>query len=351
MAKKKVTQGKIAEILGISRNTVSKALNNDSSVSEQLRQTIRNTAIELGYKKLVVIDEKGGVYKQNVALVSIGNVLVDSFWNTFIVGFEKKLRMLRYNMTLSILDEEEAQNLVMPNNLSSSYVAGVVFIGVCTKEFAEKMLSLGIPTVFIDTFWDVDVNNLYADTIMVDNYHSVYKITEHLIQNGHKKIGFSGDIYTCKSYYERWLGFKQALADNNLEYDESVCTIGKNILGQYTDGVTLYNKFKSLEEKPTAMVCCNDGCAIQFMIHLKDDNYNIPEDIAVAGFDNLREASYFYPSLTTVEGYREHLGQRAADQIVKRINEPLEQFEMIRLQSKPIFRDSTKCVVTKKKQS
>lgn len=350
MAKKKVTQGKIAEVLGISRNTVSKALNNDTSVSEQLRQTIRNTAIELGYKKLVVIDEKGGVYKQNVALVSIGNVLVDSYWNTFIVGFEKKLRMLRYNMTLSILDEEEVDDLVLPDNLSSSYVAGIVFIGVCTKAYVEKLVSLGIPTVFIDTFWDVNVNNLYADTILVDNFHSVYKITEHLIQNGHTRIGFSGDIYTCKSYYERWLGYKQALLDYKLDYDEEICTIGQNIPGQYTDGVTLYEKFKNLTEKPTAMVCCNDGCAIQFMIHLKEDNYKIPEDIAVAGFDNLREASFFYPALTTVEGYREHLGQRAADQIVKRINEPSERFELIRLQSKPIFRDSTKSVVSKKKK-
>ena len=348
MAKKKVTQSKIAEVLGISRNTVSKALNNDNSVSEQLRRKIRNTAIEMGYTKLVVMDEKGGVYQQNIALVSIGNVLADSFWNTFVVGFEKRLRMLRYNLTLSIVDEEEAKMLVIPNNLSSSYVSGIVFIGICTKEFAEKLISLGIPTVFIDTFWDVDINNLYADTILVDNYHSVYKITEQLIQSGHKNIGFSGDIYTCRSYYERWLGYKQALLDYKLEYNENLCTIGQNIVGKYADGVALYEKFKKIQEKPTAMVCCNDGCAIQFMIHLKEDNYRIPEDIAVAGFDNIRESEYFYPSLTTVEGYRENLGKRAADQIVKRIAEPLEQFELIRLQSKPVFRDSTKLTLHKK---
>ena len=137
------------------------------------------------------------------------------------------------------------------------------------------------------------------------------------------------------------------MLDHKFDYDESICTIGENVFGQYTEGTVLYDKFKKLKEKPTAMVCCNDGCAIQFMMHLKEDNYKIPKDIAVAGFDNIREANYFYPALTTVEGYREHLGQRAAEQIVKRMNDPLERFELIRLQSKPIFREST--TGTKKK--
>ena len=342
MSKKKVTQGRIAEVLGISRNTVSKALNNEVGVSEELRKKIRDTAIEMGYNKLVVLDEKGGIYKQNIALVCIGNALVDSFWNTFIVALDKRLRSLNFNMTLCFLDEEDDRDLKIPDTLSSSYVAGIVFIGVCTKPFAKKLMKLSIPTVFIDTFWDVDINNLISDTLLIDNYHAVYDITNRLIKDGHKRIGFLGDIYTCKSYYERWKGYRDALLDNKREYDESICAIGENIDGAYTEEDYLFKVFKKMDIKPTAMVCCNDRYAIQFMINLKSEGYQVPEDIAVAGFDNLKESSYFYPTLTTVEGNRTQLGTRAAEQIVKRINAPGEQFELVRLQTTPIYRDSTK---------
>ena len=342
MAKKAVTQARIAQALGISRNTVSKALNNDVGVSPAMRKKIRDTAIEMGYNKLVVLDEKGGIYKQNIALVCIGNALVDSFWNTFIVALDKRLRSLNFNMTLCFLDEEDDKNLTIPDNLSSSYVAGIVFIGVCTKAFAKKMMALSIPTVFIDTFWDVDINNLFSDTLLIDNYHAVYDITTQLIKDGHKRIGFLGDIYTCKSYYERWKGYRDALLDNNRQYDENICAIGKNVDGTYTDEQYFAKAFKSMEIKPTAMVCCNDRYAIQFMIDIKAQGYQVPEDIVVSGFDNLKESTYFYPTLTTVEGNRAQLGTRAAEQIAKRINAPNEQYELIRLQTTPIFRDSTK---------
>lgn len=342
MAKKAVTQGRIAEALGISRNTVSKALNNDVGVSEEMRKKIRDTAIEMGYNKLVVIDEKGGIYKQNIALVCIGNALIDSYWNTFIVALDKRLRSLNYNMTLCFLDEEEESGLKIPDTLSPSYVAGIVFIGVCTKAFAKKLMDLHIPTVFIDTFWDVDINNLFSDTLMIDNYHAVYDITTRLIKDGHKHIGFLGDIYTCKSYYERWKGYRDALIDNKREYEEKYCAIGKNKDGTYTDEEYIFKQFKNMDIKPTAMVCCNDRYAIQFMIGLKSLGYEVPQDIAVSGFDNLKEASYFYPALTTVEGNRSQLGSRAADQIVKRISAPNDQYELVRLQTTPIYRDSTK---------
>ena len=177
---------------------------------------------------------------------------------------------------------------------------------------------------------------------MIDNYHAVYDITTSLIKDGHKRIGFLGDIYTCKSYYERWKGYRDALLDNNRQYDEKMCAIGKNVDGTYTEEEFLLKEFKAMELKPTAMVCCNDRYAIQFMIGLKADGYQVPEDIAVAGFDNLKESSYFYPTLTTVEGNRTQLGTRAAEQIVKRINSPNEQYELVRLQTTPIYRDSTK---------
>ncbi|WP_458459205.1 LacI family DNA-binding transcriptional regulator [Pseudobutyrivibrio sp.] len=342
MAKKAVTQSRIADALGVSRNTVSKALNNEVGVSEELRKKIRDTAIEMGYNKLIVLDEKGGIYKKNIALVCIGNALVDSYWNTFIVALDKRLKSLNYNMTLCFLEEEDDKNLRIPENLSSSYVAGIVFIGVCTKAFAKKMMQLKIPTVFIDTFWDVDINNLFSDTLLIDNYHSVYEITTRLIKDGHKRIGFLGDIYTCKSYYERFLGFRDALLDNKREYDKKLCAIGENVAGTYTDEDYFYKVFRAMDIKPTAMVCCNDRYAMQFMISIKSEGYLVPEDIAVAGFDNLKESTYFYPTLTTVEGNRAQLGNRAAEQIVKRINSPDEQFELVRLQATPIFRDSTK---------
>ncbi|MBQ8488300.1 MAG: LacI family DNA-binding transcriptional regulator [Pseudobutyrivibrio sp.] len=172
MAKKAVTQSRIADALGVSRNTVSKALNNEVGVSEELRKKIRDTAIEMGYNKLIVLDEKGGIYKKNIALVCIGNALVDSYWNTFIVALDKRLKSLNYNMTLCFLEEEDDKNLRIPENLSSSYVAGIVFIGVCTKAFAKKMMQLKIPTVFIDTFWDVDIN-------VSCNY--AYKSSNHIV--------------------------------------------------------------------------------------------------------------------------------------------------------------------------
>ena len=182
------------------------------------------------------------------------------------------------------------------------------------KEQVEYIENCGIPTTYISkTARDYDV-----PTVSVNNEKATYDMTNHLISQGHKKIAFimtsAGDTRLEK---ERLDGYKSALAENGIEFNEELVRYGGV---DYNSG---YESTKDILEKgivPDAVFVTGDEAAVGAMNAVFDKGYSVPNDISVAGFNDVKIARMYRPKLTTVHQPLYDMGAVAIRMVIKMIN-------------------------------
>ncbi|WP_199615846.1 LacI family DNA-binding transcriptional regulator [Paenibacillus alkalitolerans] len=342
MTKEKITIQHIADSLGISRNTASKALNGNPSIPVETRNKVIKKAIELKYKQFAFVDTESIINKTpgNIALLTCNLPNSSHFGSLLLSGLEEKISSEGYNLSIHIVRETEMNSLALPNNFESAKVDGIICIEMFDKKYSEMVSTLGIPAIFIDSAADIFYSDLKADLILMENEHSVYSITKKLIDNGHTEIGFVGDYIHCKSFNERWVGFNKALFDSKLQPDLSYCIVEEDRLFFSEDG-WMEKQLDRMKRLPTAFICANDFIAISVMRVLKNKNVKIPDDIVVCGFDDSPESSIVDPQLTTARIFKNEMGVIAAEMLLSRLKNPLKPYQITHVRTEPIFRDST----------
>ena len=185
---------------------------------------------------------------------------------------------------------------------------------------------------------------------MSDNKLGSYKMASYLFEKGFQRIGYVGDLSYSPSTRERFYGYQEAIQrcfQRNMP-KESVEYIQKySILAEIEEMVihqnkeALYAEFLNIPEKPDALICSNDELAILLMKVLQEHGCRIPEDIAVAGFDDIEPAKMVTPSLTTVHVSRKLMGQNVTKRLLHRIANPKEPIEKIIMGVDIVERDST----------
>ncbi|OAS21832.1 LacI family DNA-binding transcriptional regulator [Paenibacillus oryzisoli] len=341
MSKEKITIQYIADSLGLSRNTVSKALNGIESIPVETRNRVLKRAIELNYKQLALVDTNTLTIKNtgNIALLTSNMPSNSHFGASSLGGLEKKISSDGFNLSIHIVRESDIQALVLPNNFDPKKVDGIVCIELFDKKYTQLINSLGIPTIFIDTTADIFYSELEADVILMENEHSTYYMTKKLIDHGHTSIGFIGDYHHCKSFNERWVGFQRALIESRLQLDLQVCIVEED--RYIADPNWLSLQLDHMNSLPSAFICANDFIAINVMRILKNKNVQIPKEIVICGFDNSPESQIVEPHLTTVHICREEMGVMAAAMLLARVENPKRPPQITHIQTKPIFREST----------
>jgi len=341
MSKEKITIQYIADSLGLSRNTVSKALNGSESIPAETRNRVLKRAIELNYKQLALVDTNTLTMKNtgNIALLTSNMPSNSHFGTSTLGGLEKKISSDGFNLSIHIVRESDIQALVLPNNFDSKKVDGIVCIELFDKKYTQLINSLGLPTIFIDTTADIFYSELEADVILMENEHSTYFITKKLIDQGHTRIGFIGDYNHCKSFNERWVGFHRALLESQLQLNPLLCIVEED--RYFPDPNWLEQRLDHMDNLPSAFICANDFIAVNVMRILKTKNIQIPKDIVICGFDNSPESQIVEPHLTTVHIYREEMGILAAAILLARVENPQRPPQITHIQTKPIFREST----------
>lgn len=301
----------IAEVLKVSKVTVSKALSDKDGVSDELREKIKKVAAEMGYRQNSIARSLRDGYTYNIGvLIPEGFVeMYHSFYWELYQNVLNALTKKSYYGIMEVVNREDENNNVVPRMLQDSKVDGIIVMGELKKEYVEFLNSLDdVPVVMLDTY----DKHIDYDTVTSDNYYGMYLLTDYLIEMGHRDILFVGNPRATSSIQDRFLGFTKALLERGIEYTSnsyiSDREIGKKELN-----------FELPEKMPTAFACNCDSVAYLLIKKLQDKGYKVPEDISVVGFDNYLITEISDLGITTFEVDMKTMAETAVDVILKKV--------------------------------
>lgn len=344
--KKRVTVQDIADRLGVSRNTVSKALNGTGSVSNQTRDKVLQKAAEIGYHRFSISSEQKNststtMNNKEIALLTHSLIGNSHFCSSLLNSFEKKISKHGYRLFIYTVGDVEIDSLLFPANFNYENTDGIICIELFSRVYSEFLCTQGIPTLFVDTAANISDLNLASDILYMENRGSIYLMLKELIQKGYHNISFVGDCFNCNSFYERWKGYCDVLRDYSINVIPSNCILD-NDSSPYTDPMWLSRHIASLPKLPEVFFCANDFLAISTLKALKILNYSVPKDVLLCGFDNSIESQIIDPPLTTVNIPSFSMGYTAADLILSRIETPEMPYRTTYIKTNVIFRESAK---------
>ncbi|TXK84513.1 LacI family DNA-binding transcriptional regulator [Paenibacillus sp. N3.4] len=303
----KTSMQDIADLLGISKNAVSLALNHKSGVSEELRTRIFEAADRLHYRT-----EPKHKKKQGSFLIFLPeNERNDQIYDYEIFcAMEIRAKGLGYQAILCRVSNDMQDQLALPEIYREMVFHGLLIIGVLPINYIRKLIELKLPIVTVDHYYEP----VQLDAVVAANAEDAYKLVAYLIEKGHKQIGFVGSITLTKKGKERWFGYQQAMMDASLVVDMEKCMI--------TDSsAEIDTQLAAMTSMPTAWFCTNDRIAISLIQLLTANGYKVPEDISIVGFDNIEAAALISPSLTTIQVNHEQLGLNAVDVLIRKIDD------------------------------
>jgi LacI family transcriptional regulator len=345
--KKRVTIQNIADELGISRNTVSKAINGTGSISEETRCKVLQKATEIGYNQFSMLSPvqenitSTTIINKEIALLTHSLIGNSHFCSSLLNTFEKKISKQGYRLSIYIIGDTEIDSLLFPANFNYDNTHGIICIELFSRVYSEFLCTQGIPTLFVDTAANISDLNLASDILYMENHGSVYIMLKKIIENGYRDISFVGDRFNCNSFYERWKGYCDVLNDYNIVVTPTNCILD-NDSPSYMDSEWLSRRIASLPKLPEVFFCANDFLAISTLKALKTLNYSVPNDILLCGFDNSIESQIIEPPLSTVNIPSFSMGYQAADLILSRIEFPDMPFRTTYIKTNVLLRESTK---------
>ena len=334
--KGEVTIYDISRVLNISASTVSRGLNNNPLVRKEVRSKIIQVANEMGYQP-----NKFASSLRLKRTRTLGVVIprIDShFMSTVISGMEKVAKLEGYQLLISQSEESvslEAENI---QALFNSRVDGfLVSLSSQTKnlDHFQYVFRKNIPLLFFDrVFFQSN-----CICVVIDNFKSGYDATQHLIDQGCRRIATVTGNLNRNVYNDRFRGFKQALSDNSVPYYEDLLIVSN--LG-YSSGELIVKELMKREAMPDAIFAANDSSAVSTICELKKAGYRIPEDIAVVGFNDDPVSKVVEPNLTTVHYPGREMGEIAASTMIKILEgTQFEKVSTIILNSELIVRQSS----------
>ena len=336
---KKVKISDIAEALGISKNTVSKALNGQY-VPEKTRNLVLSKARELNYKSMMYID--GEVIKNHrILLLSTKPLSNMNYFLPIIQTIENICYEKKYQLFQHVALEDEFYSKSFELYLENVQIDGIVVIESFQNKIIKKILDKGIPTVFIDFSVEHVEHTHPYDVIEPDNFNVIFNYLNKKIQKEKiKDINFIGDHNHCLSFKERYLAMHVAISTNNINHDFSKDLTDIDDSSIYGNPLLLKNELLRKGLSPF-YVCGNDYIALNLIKALKLMKKNVPNDVQVMGFDNSMESRTLDPKITTINVQTEHLAKITLDCLIDRINNPNKCTTKVLVNSDLIIREST----------
>ena len=333
----KVNQQYIADLLKLSRVTVTKALQEHPDIAKSTVKKVKEAAEELGYIPNIVGRSLSTKKTNTIGLIV--PKINHSFFSTIIEEMYSKAKAFGYQIILMVSFENEESELANVKSLLSMNVDGIIIDSVSTSvkdKSYELILKHQKSLIYIDR---KPRSIKKAESIVFDDYNLSYKLTKRLIDKGHKDIMYITGSQKINICYDRLSGFKTAMSDSSLNAPKHW------ILKAGLDKETSFNVFQKYLENnsklPEAIVCVNDSVALGVYNACKKHDIKIPDDISVVGFGDVSASKLLQPPLSTVKLNLQEASFSAVENLIDLINnKPVSKNTVI--EGEVIFRESVK---------
>ena len=352
----RVTIQDIADALGISRNTVSKAINNTGTLADATREKVLQKAIELGYKQFSysnITNYKKSDYQQyedsgenkEIALFTTEFLTNSHFSSTMLDKFQKEISAFGYSLTMHRILPGELEHLLLPSSFVKERTAGIICFEMFDINYSQMICELGIPTLFVDSpVFQID-KPLKSDRLYMDNSTCIYQFIKEMVQRNKTRIGFIGEYMHCQSFFERYMAYRNAMFLFKLPIKEEFCIASNKKDDKYPSPTDyhdyLFKQLTSLKELPDVFICANDFVALDVLQVLKKMGLSVPKDVYLCGFDDSQESRLVSPSLTTIHIHSQIMGFSAVHLLLSRIKEPSLNYRIMHTETTLIYREST----------
>lgn len=347
----RVTLQDIADALGLSRNTVSKAINNTGILADSTRDKVLQKAIEMGYKQFSYANSIEDIHSPRNPMVQptangeialfTGSFLSNShFASTMLDKFQHEISLLGYSLSIHRINPDQINSLTLPLSFRPTQTKAIMCIEMFDQAYCEMICSLGLPVLMVDapvsSYW----KPLDADILLMNNTANIFTLINDFKKRGITRIGFVGEATHCRSFFERFMAFRDAMYINGLPINEDYC------LTEVHAHNSMYREYllealAKLPDLPELLICANDFVAIDVMRCLKDLDLSCPKDTKLFGFDDSQESKIIVPALSTCHIHSQVMGYSAANMIISRIEQPDLNYRITYAETDLIYRDST----------
>lgn len=331
------TLKEVAEKAGVSITTVSRVINDNELVNSETRNRVQEAMQEMGYHPSRVAQRLRGTKGRSKLFGLIIPDIQNAFYSNIVRGIEDVAYKQNYAVILCNSDEDQEKEKFYLEVLRSESVDGIIFPPINQdSKVVEELFKSGLPLVCVDRRLNTDG----VDTVVVDNKMGSYQVTNYLLGLGHQRIGFITSAGNFSSFKERQSGYEQALGEHGIVVDPFL--IGYGDQRSTESGKKLVLKMLNNKNRPSALFVTNNLFLLGALEIIHELGLRIPEDISIVGFDDMPWARSFYPPLTVVAQPGYEMGQKAAELLFSRLNDPKRAPSTIILEPKLTVRSSCK---------
>ncbi len=312
---KEITIYDIAKYLSISATTVSRGLKDHPTINKNTRKKIVETARLLGYRSNTFASSLRSKKTHTIGIIVPR--LNSYFMSSVLAGMEDAASKENYNLIISQSLESSKKEIANAYTMFNKRVDGLLVSLAYDTENIDHFVPFfkkKIPVVFFDRIFPHNDST----SIVIDNYKAAYDITKHLIEQGCRRIMHLGGNLLRNVYSDRLKGYKQALRDNKIIFEEKLVYLSKLNEAAGTEAAEIILKMGG--KKPDGVFSSNDTAAVFCMIKLKEKGIKIPEEIAFAGFNDDPISKIIEPNLTTVNYSGYDVGEAAVNSLINHLN-------------------------------
>jgi LacI family transcriptional regulator len=328
-----ITINDVARFAGVSRATVSRVLNNQAYVADDVRTRVQAAMDTLGYHPSRTARRMRAMSSDLVGLIipDIQNTL----FQALVRGVEDAAYAQNMNVVLCNTDDIPDKQKVYVRLMQAEQAAGLIVVPTHPNDGAmlEPVRNAGIPIILLDR----DVNNFEADSIRVDNVRGALLAARHLITLGYQRIALIAGTQYLTPGRERLQGFYDAMHERGIEIDQALVKVGNF---KIENGYELALELMNAAAPPDAIFASNNLMTLGALRALHELGLRVPQDVALVGFDDMPWAEDLNPPLTAVSQPGYEIGQQAVQLLLKRIERPDAPFSRVILQPKLIVRQS-----------
>lgn len=349
MSGNRITVQDIADALGLSRNTVSKAINNSEGIAEETRRRVLSKAVEMGYKQfgyakgLLSAWDAGSFLSAGSGQTNEISLLTQSVWDSrhfaalMLDAFEREIDALGFVLRSHYVPKSHAEELRLPESFDPNKSAAILCIEVFDYDYAQMVCGLGLPTLFVDSAPRLGNRVLPSDVLLMDNNTPLQTAVSEALATGVRKIGFIGNALHCQSFMERYKTVVSTMSLADQPFDKSYY-IG---YGYQEEIIPALQYMCDRVDLPELFVCANDFIAIEARHALRYLGIRVPEDVMLMGFDDAPMSRTCVPPLTTVHIHTQVMAFSCVQLIMTRLKEPSLDFRQLYTQTDLIVRAST----------